>query len=329
MPAFGSENGWQVTKHLRLMADVNGDGRADVVGFADDGVYVSTSSGMGFNEPSRWVAAYGYTAGSWRIEYHPRFMADVNGDGRDDIVGFASGGVYVSTSTGTGFNAPELRVSAFGHGGGWLVENHPRLMADVNSDDRADIVGFANDGVYVSTSTGSGFTAPSLWLAAFGYNYNVGAWRVERHPRYMADVNGDGRDDVVGFGSGGVVVATSTGTGFNVQSRWVAAFGYSTTAGSWRTAYHPRFLADVNGDGRDDVVGFGNPGVVVSTSTGTAFTAPGVLWVNTYGYQSGGWQIAYHPRMMADVDGDGRADVVGFGNDGVYVSRSGFPMVFE
>ncbi|WP_343073625.1 M12 family metallopeptidase, partial [Pyxidicoccus fallax] len=48
--------------------------------------------------------------------------------------------------------------------GGWLVEKHPRTAADVNRDGRADIVGFANDGVYVALSTGTGFTAGQFWL---------------------------------------------------------------------------------------------------------------------------------------------------------------------
>jgi hypothetical protein len=32
--------------------------------------------------------------------------------------------------------------------------------------------------------------------------------------------------------------------------------------------------------------------------------------------------MADHPRMMADTNGDGRADIVGFGSSGVWVSLS-------
>ena len=52
---------------------------------------------------------------------------------------------------------------------------------------------------------------------------------------------------------------------------WVAGYGYDANGGGWRIAKHPRMMADVNGDGRDDVVGFGNAGTYVSTSTGTSF----------------------------------------------------------
>ncbi|SHO56657.1 VCBS repeat-containing protein [Vibrio quintilis] len=83
----------------------------------------------------------------------------------------------------------------------------------------------------------------SLWLNSFGYN--AGGWRVEQHPRILADVNGDGLDDIVGFAHSGVVVATSTGSGFNAPYLWVEGYGYK--AGGWRIGVHPRMMADVNG----------------------------------------------------------------------------------
>ena len=42
--------------------------------------------------------------------------------------------------------------------------------------------------------------------------FGAGKWSVERHPRFIADVNGDGRDDIVAFGGEGVFVALSTST---------------------------------------------------------------------------------------------------------------------
>jgi hypothetical protein len=46
------------------------------------------------------------------------------------------------------------------------------------------------------------------------------------------------------------------------------------------------------------------------------------LLVRNFGYNAGGWRVDQHPRFLADTTGDGRADIVGFGNAGVYVSRS-------
>ncbi|QSQ20116.1 VCBS repeat-containing protein [Pyxidicoccus parkwayensis] len=310
---FGYDQSWRVELHPRIAADVNADHRADIIGFANDGVVVSLSTGTGFTPAQLWLANFGYNQ-NWRVELHPRTAADVNGDVGADIVGFANDGVVVSLSTGTGFAPPQLWLANFGYNQNWRVELHPRTLADVNGDGRADVVGFANDGVVVSLSTGTGFAPPQLWLANFGYNQT---WRVELHPRTLADVNGDGRADVIGFGHAGVYVALSTGTSFGPAQLWLADFGYNQT---WRVEFHERTAADVNGDGRADIVGFAHGGVYVALSTGTSF-APAQYWLTSYGYNttSGSWRVEQHPRTLGDVDRNGRADVIGFGNAGVHV----------
>jgi subtilase family serine protease len=58
-----------------LTADLTGDGRADIVGFGDNGVWVALSNGNGtFAPPAMAVANFGYGAGVWRVGRHPRFV---------------------------------------------------------------------------------------------------------------------------------------------------------------------------------------------------------------------------------------------------------------
>ncbi len=103
----------------------------------------------------------------------------------------------------------ELVVANFGYNaGGWRVQNHPRLLADLTGDGRAEIVGFGNAGVWVALNNGNGtFRAPQMVVANFGYN--AGGWRIERHPRFLAELTGDGRAEIVGFGDAGVWVSRS------------------------------------------------------------------------------------------------------------------------
>ncbi|HEX2298717.1 MAG TPA: VCBS repeat-containing protein, partial [Pseudonocardiaceae bacterium] len=107
----------------------------------------------------------------------------------------------------------ELVVDNFGYtAGGWRVERHPRMLADLTGNGTADIVGFGDGGVWVALNNGDGtYTAPKLALDNFGYT--AGGWRVEHHPRMLADLTGNGTADIVGFGDGGVWVALNNGDG--------------------------------------------------------------------------------------------------------------------
>lgn len=318
--AYGANaGGWDPAKHLRVLADVNGDGRDDVVGFGNSGVSVSRSTGATFMAPEPWTPNYGYdaSAGSWRISNHIRVLADVNGDKRADIVGFGNSATVVSLSTGTGFTDPATWSEDFGFDDGWQLPNQrPRMLADMNGDGLDDVVGFKNAGTYVSLSTGSTFMDPVLWAPS--YAINQGFLTQQSTPRVLADVNGDGRKDVVAFGSSAVWVSTSTGNGLTAQAVWVSSF---TDAQGWSP--FPRYLTDVNGDGNADVVGYSDSGVWISASSGDGFDAP-VHASDSYG-ASEGWTS--HPRMLGDVNGDGAADVVGFGNTSVEVSLSACPRV--
>jgi hypothetical protein len=96
-----------------------------------------------------WIDDFNYNAG-WRMTDHPRMMADVNKDGKADIVGFGSSGVWVSLSTGSSFEPRTMWINDFNYNAGWRMTDHPRMMADVNNDQQADIVGFGSSGVWVS-----------------------------------------------------------------------------------------------------------------------------------------------------------------------------------
>ena len=119
---------------------------------------------------------------SWGPE-QPRFVADLTGDGRADIVGFGLDGVWVSINNGNGtFQPPNMVLSAFSFHTGWMVERHPRFLADLTGDGRADIVGFGDAGVWTALNNGDGTFQPMKFVVAdLGYNQG---WRVDQHPRF-------------------------------------------------------------------------------------------------------------------------------------------------
>src|SRR5207249_10877395 len=194
----------------------------------------------------------------------PRTPAEVAGDGVADISGIGSASVWVSTAAGSGhFTDPLLALSAFGSANSWTSENqYPRALGDVNGDGKADIIGFGDAGVWQALATAGGnFAAPSLVLNAFGASES---WTSQdKYPRFLADVNGDGKADIIGFGDGGVWEALATSNGnFAAPTLVLNAFGVNQTWTSQNT--YPRMLADVSGDGMADIVGLGDAGGYVS-----------------------------------------------------------------
>jgi hypothetical protein len=327
-PAAG---GWNSdTTYPRELADVNKDGFADIVGFGQSGVYVALGTGNGsFGTPSFKLAAFAPDAGGWNNDdRYPRELADVNKDGFADIVGFGESGVYVALGTGNGsFGTPSFKLAAFAPGaGGWNSETtYPRELADVNNDGMADIVGFGQDGVYVALATGGGSFGPSSFKLA-NFAPGAGGWsNNDKFPRFLADVNGDHMADIVGFGQDGVYVALATGGGSFGPSSFKLA-NFAPSAGGWiNQTNYPRELADVNNDGMADIVGFGQDGVYVALASGGGNFGPSSFQLANFAPGAGGWNSdTLYPRHLADLNHDGAADIVGFGQSGVYDALNGF-----
>jgi hypothetical protein len=273
LKAFGhgeQAGGWLADRHPRFLTDTTGDGRLDLAGCHDDGVWISLQDGEGTFAPlaeEPVLRAFGHSekAGGWLADRHPRFLADITGDGRADLVGCHDDGVWVSLQGEDGTFADPLYVlDDFGVDQGWSsAEEHPRFLVETISGEAPDIVGFGPQGVVVSRGRGDGTFEPArLVLNDFGTGQG---WTPGKHLRFLADVTGDGNPDIVGFGDEGVWVSHNLGDGRFEQAQLVCrGFGYNEDAGAWRVGRHPRFVADVTGDGRVDIVGFGGPGVYVA-----------------------------------------------------------------
>ncbi|WP_051214099.1 phosphodiester glycosidase family protein [Maritalea myrionectae] len=312
-----TDSGWVSSKYPRMFGDINGDGMQDVVAFGQTGVYIGISNGTSFiNDSNVWVSAFGYGDG-WRVGTDPRFTADMNGDGKDDLVGFGNDGVYVAISTGTSFNAATRWSDQFASSV-WPNSNWIRTLGDVNGDGHPDAVGFGTDGVYVGLAdpTNSKFGDATRWIENYGTDQ---AWNTTEYTRLLADVNADGKDDIIGYGIQGTYVslAQSNNT-FNAASLVVANFGSDQM---WSNAKHLRTAADVNGDGKADLVGFGDTATYVGYSNGTNTANSWTFATLTDQFSLGsGWTNDGTLRIMTDVNSDGKADIVGFNAPGMQVA---------
>jgi frataxin-like iron-binding protein CyaY len=174
------QHGGTFTAGEAQYADVNGDGKADLIYQGKtNAFYVSLSTGNGFTDPAQWMQHGGsFEAG------HAQY-ADVDGDGKADLIfQGANNQFWVSKSNGSSFDAATpLWVQ---HGGSFVAGE--AQYADLNGDGKADLLyqGKA-DQAWESLSTGTGFTAP-VEIAHFDGTFQAGQFK-------LADVSGDHRAD--------------------------------------------------------------------------------------------------------------------------------------
>jgi RHS repeat-associated protein len=211
-------------------------------------------------------------------------------------------------------------------------EDDVSLVADVNGDGRADSVAIARLSVGVAggnnrgtldllvrLGSANGSFAPQAIRSTTTANVNIGWYDEVR----SGDVNGDGKADLVfvrrestfrccGQGAIGFVeVQLALGTGSGTFT-FPAAQRISTEGES--STFDNVLLADVNGDGRSDLViaradrldsTYGDIDLLISLSNGAtlATATRRTLW-------SGGGVFAGMRMHAGDVNGDGRDDLV-------------------
>ena len=169
--------------------------------------------------------------------------------------------------------------------------------ADVTGDGYADGIEFGSDFVGVVTRRGASFGNTRDDYAPWSPVGLLGT-----RGTFVADVDADGRADVVSLFEGQVTVARSNGDSFASAGRWLA--------GDF-TDYLATFVADVDGDEMADVIGVRPRTIDVALSTGMSFT-PATTWRDSK-------LVGRQGTFFADVDGDGRADGVRLELDGAWV----------
>ena len=268
------------------LGDVNGDNRADLlVGTGNQGVLVFLNDGSG--DPFDSIASYAVPGTGTGGAVKALALADLDKDGDLDLLIGRTGANELWLGDGTGgftqLSSPGLGTGATGV-----------AVGDVDKDGWLDVVLGGTSNQYLRNSGNDSTTGAWKKFAAAAAAPGGPSVGVA-----LADVDGDGKIDLVTTASSGTSLYLGTGSGFATAATSIDAAGDPATPAGAAVA-----LVDVTGDGLADLVLATSSGRVVRVNLGqvnqtwkgfaTATTAAGVLSL----------------LALGDLTNDGRADLV-------------------
>ncbi|MFA6306294.1 MAG: FG-GAP-like repeat-containing protein [Patescibacteria group bacterium] len=257
MPVY-STNQYSNDLGVRI-ADVNGDGLADILQSteSENKVYIKSGSDTGWIYDSNYTIPEDFIFSGYK-DAGVR-LVDVNGDGLTDII-FARDNqtkkVYINDGDGTGwtennnYKIPGSHTSFVSYRG----EDMGVRLLDANGDGLVDILRSINGTreVYINKGDGTGWFYAGIGGFALDFASNIGYDNGVR----FADVNGDGLIDMLRSYDGSYAVYINQGV---LSGSWVLDAGYIIPVDFIGVNAYGRFdngarLADVNGDGLDDIL---------------------------------------------------------------------------
>ncbi|WP_405059359.1 RICIN domain-containing protein [Kribbella sp. NBC_01505] len=242
----------------------------------------------------------------------PQVRGDVNGDGRADVQAVLDHGngrtsVWNLVAGGNGLLGGQIGWDS-GDSGGYPLDRTRSVPGDFDGDGRSDVALFREEAgrrmsLRLLESDGNGYVAAASpsWVSG------PDSWTHSMARIASGDVDGDHRSDLavqVNNGDGTWKVLVFRGGALGAPTEWLRA------TGDW--ALSSLQLADLNGDGSDDLVTqktTANCRTVseLYRSTGTAFAATPVVLHDS---GAGAYCLDRSRTTVGDVDGDGRDDLI-------------------
>ncbi|MDB6030146.1 MAG: hypothetical protein JWM16_484, partial [Verrucomicrobiales bacterium] len=307
-----------------VLADLDGDGRLDLLLYENQPdqvvIFHNISTNGGALTAASFEKALTIPVPSL-LASGGICVADLDGDGRLDIIltrrtsvalisvlqNLTSPGLIASNS----FSAPIDFFFAD------LDSPQGLAVADFDLDGRPDVAAIGDWGVRMlrNTSTGNGINNSTLGAPVTIRIYPPGN---EPMSFAAADIDGDGRPDLVSIRGTGLNVLRNLTTGPGIGSNSFAAPIQFSASQHCALDVNAIQMADMNGDAKVDLVVFNQGTDCGSTGSFSVFlntSSPGAINTSSFGPRmdfplNDIQSFAAGGLLLADVDGDGRMDVL-------------------
>jgi hypothetical protein len=320
------------TTFISLTADVNKDGKPDLITVQNDGT-VNVLINPGTGKFTDWAVTSTNTTAVNDIVYDVyATVADLNGDGYPDLEVMDGQNnreyIYINKKDGV-FNDPVYTTITYSTGAQFYGNAGTVLFTDVNGDGIPDMVATVPYGYFTDTFQPASIVSILVFLGKGDGTFNAplpeqtsnfnGYLFNEFGNLVAADMNNDGKIDLVYMVAGNDVNFNTTSFVTVVLGNGDGTFAsfpsdFPTTGpvlpGVANNTYGSIAVSDVNGDGMPDVL--------FSLGEGSLYTALGSgngQLQNAQTVATGlSTDLITGPQMVnfADVDGDGILDAIAY-----------------
>jgi hypothetical protein len=274
----------------------------------------------------------------------------INGLSSTDLTVMEALGWDATSSITAGANAPRVSaavLSDFSWAQGWGSPDNPRVVTDVNGDGTSDYVGFGYSATFIAYggtfssggSDGSGFGSATAAVDDFGTSegYTADVQRGAAAAGVGDILYGQGYAGIYWYEATGETAKTdAAGNTYDVLQYQTSPnfYGNFGTDQGWTSDNGFQILKTTSTDSSASILGFGDDGIVVGPDAfASGATASDSYVIPLAVGNDSGWKQSVDVRSFTDINGktidlngDGVADFVGMGPDGLvyaYGSESG------